>query len=179
MPAYIALLRAINVGGHTVTMEKLRGHFRAMGMQRVGTYIQSGNVFFDSTEEDRLELQRKIENHLAEALGYPVPTCLRTVEELQFAVENSPFKGVDPPPDVRHLIVFAATAFPVPLTFPLVSPKGDYAIVGATPMEAFVEMHLLNGRPGNPIFIEKMLGIKATSRFYHTSIKILAAAMNR
>jgi len=37
-------------------------------------------------------------------------------------------------------------------------------------------MHLQNGRPGNPIFLEKMLGIRATSRFYHTAVKILEAA---
>ena len=44
---YIALLRGINVGGHTVKMERLRGLFGELGLERVRSYIQTGNVFFE------------------------------------------------------------------------------------------------------------------------------------
>ena len=46
MTQYIALLRGINVGGHTVRMEDLRPLFEELGLENVRTYIQSGNVFF-------------------------------------------------------------------------------------------------------------------------------------
>ena len=46
MPRLIAFLRAINVGGHTVTMMKLRKEFEALGLQDVETFIASGNVIF-------------------------------------------------------------------------------------------------------------------------------------
>ena len=49
---YIALLRGINVGGHRVAMVDLRRHFAGLGLTNVGSYIQSGNVFFDSDEAD-------------------------------------------------------------------------------------------------------------------------------
>src|SRR5215831_13131357 len=78
---YVALLRGINVGGHTVTMERLRELFRELGYAGVRTYIQTGNVFFESSEQDVQILRSAIERHLRAALGYEVPTCLRTVEE--------------------------------------------------------------------------------------------------
>ena len=71
---YIALLRGINVGGHQVKMDALRGHFADLGLANVGSYIQSGNVFFDSDEADRYALQARIEDRLRAALGYAVPT---------------------------------------------------------------------------------------------------------
>ena len=174
---YIALLRAINVGGHTVSMEKLRGLFAELNLKNVRSYIQTGNVFFESTE-NRDDLQIKIEQHLRKNLGYDVPTCLRTVEEFEHALASAPFKDTTPDPEDRYLIVFLSSPMPKDTQFPLVSPKQEYEIVGATGQEAFVIMHLLNGKPGNPIYLEKMLTVKATSRFYHTSVKILTAAKN-
>jgi hypothetical protein len=52
---YIALLRRINVGGHTVRMEHLRGLFREIGLADVHSYIQSGNVFFADPAVEREE----------------------------------------------------------------------------------------------------------------------------
>ncbi len=51
MPKYVALLRAINVGGHTVKMDHLRRLFEALGFTNVETFIASGNVIFDSTSK--------------------------------------------------------------------------------------------------------------------------------
>jgi uncharacterized protein (DUF1697 family) len=70
---YIALLRGINVGGHTLTMDELRRHFVALGLGSVRTYIQSGNVFFQADLADRLALADTIERHLRAVLGYDVP----------------------------------------------------------------------------------------------------------
>jgi len=59
---YIALLRAINVGGHNVSMEKLRGLFIDLGLDNVRSYIQTGNVFFlEGIGFFRLNQQGKIE----------------------------------------------------------------------------------------------------------------------
>ena len=48
MPRHIAFLRAINVGGHTVTMDRLRQLFTGLGLKDVETFIASGNVIFSS-----------------------------------------------------------------------------------------------------------------------------------
>ena len=88
---YIAFLRGINIGGHNVKMEHLRELVGELGLTHVRSYIQSGNVFFETTEADRACLTRKIEEHLRAALGYEVPTFLRTVAEVERALRLDPF----------------------------------------------------------------------------------------
>ena len=79
---YIAFLRGINLGGHNVKMDRLRVLFEELGLGDVTTFIASGNVIFDSDERDADTLADRIEAHLAQALGYDVPTFLRTDVEL-------------------------------------------------------------------------------------------------
>lgn len=78
MPRFIAFLRAINVGGHTVKMDELRRLFEALRLKDVETFIASGNVIFGSPATDVDALQRRIEAHLGKSLGYEVKTFLRT-----------------------------------------------------------------------------------------------------
>src|SRR5205823_5661861 len=81
------------------------------------------------------------------ALGYAVPVCLRTVEELERVVSLDPFKGVAVTPDVRLSVTFLAEPAAVALPVPSRTPKGDYELVGKTDAELFVVWHLVNGRP--------------------------------
>ncbi len=174
---YVALLRGINVGGHTIKMDQLRGHFSQLGFGNVRSYIQTGNVFFDSPEQDRANLRTTIESHLLESLGYDVPTCLRTVDELEQVVALDPFQGIDVTADMRLSVNFLAEPTTARLPIPYRTPDGAYELIGQTPSEAFVVWYLQNGRPGNSYgAIEKQLGVPATSRFWHTTGKILAAA---
>jgi len=82
MPKYVAFLRAINVGGHTVKMDHLRLIFEAMGLKNVETFIASGNVIFDSTAKNSKALESKIEEFLQERLGYQVATFIRSTSEV-------------------------------------------------------------------------------------------------
>ena len=95
MQRYIAFLRAINVGGHTVKMERLRELFAELGYARVETFIASGNVIFDSAETSSAVLERAIEQHLERALGYAVATFLRPPAELDAIVRYQPFAAAD------------------------------------------------------------------------------------
>jgi uncharacterized protein (DUF1697 family) len=95
MPKYVAFLRAINVGGHTVKMDYLRTLFEALGLANVETFIASGNVIFDSKSKNALALERKIEKHLQETLGYQVATFLRATSALQEVACYKPFSDVD------------------------------------------------------------------------------------
>ena len=65
---HIAFLRAINVGGHTVKMDHLRQLFESLGLLNVETFIASGNVIFDSPDENVQALEKQIESHLHESL---------------------------------------------------------------------------------------------------------------
>ena len=60
---------------------------------------------------------------------------------------------------------------------PQKTPRGDFELIAMTPTELFVVWYLVNGRPGNGYdHLEKKLGAPATTRFWHTAAKILAAA---
>jgi len=92
MARYVALLRAINVGGHTVTMERLRGLFVSAGFGDVETFIASGNVVFTSPGRAApAALEAKIAKSLEAALGYEVATFVRTTAELRAIAAYRPF----------------------------------------------------------------------------------------
>lgn len=88
---HIAFLRAINVGGRFVKMERLRALFVEMGHADAETFIASGNVIFDGRRAKAERMERAIERHLAAALGYEVATFLRTPAELAAVVRQRPF----------------------------------------------------------------------------------------
>jgi uncharacterized protein (DUF1697 family) len=92
---YAALLRAINVGGHTVKMKELCTLFETMNLSNVRSVIASGNVLFES-RAGAAALETRIEAALRKALGYEVETFLRTPEELDAIVAHDPFGGKDP-----------------------------------------------------------------------------------
>jgi len=91
MPRFIAFLRAINVGGHTVKMADLRVLFEALGHTHVETFIASGNVIFDTVETDPNVLEASIMQHLHASLGYAVETFLRTPAGLADVAQYAPF----------------------------------------------------------------------------------------
>jgi uncharacterized protein (DUF1697 family) len=94
-PRYIAFLRAINVGGHTVTMDRLRALFTACGLSAVETFIASGNVTFESRSKNAGDLERRIERHLRVALGYEVRTFIRSDSELGRVSAHQPVPAAE------------------------------------------------------------------------------------
>jgi uncharacterized protein (DUF1697 family) len=91
MTIFIALLRGINVGGHhTIKMAELKNLLETMGLNNVKTYIQSGNVLFES-EKDAEQLTLEIEAGITKTFGFPVPVILRTSVEFEQIIKNCPF----------------------------------------------------------------------------------------
>lgn len=81
MSIYIALW-GINVGEkHRVNMAELKRTLEETGLKSVRTYIQSGNVLFDSDGEET-ELLEKMEQAIEKRFGFSVPVVLRTSQEL-------------------------------------------------------------------------------------------------
>jgi uncharacterized protein (DUF1697 family) len=91
---YVALLRAINVGGHVVKMDRLRALVEQLDFDDVETVIASGNVLFSSSARSAPALEEKIERHLASALGYEVTTFIRTPSEMHAVADFDPFPGM-------------------------------------------------------------------------------------
>ncbi|WP_433772267.1 DUF1697 domain-containing protein [Bacillus wiedmannii] len=91
MTIYIALLRGINVGGHKVIkMTDLKKVFESIGLKQVKTYIQSGNVAFESKEEMSF-LKERIEREIKNVFDFDVPVMLRTNEEFINTIKHSPY----------------------------------------------------------------------------------------
>ncbi|MGG2067486.1 DUF1697 domain-containing protein [Bacillus sp. S14(2024)] len=94
MAIYIALLRGINVSGHNkIKMAELRHMLETMGLNRVQTYIQTGNVLFESAE-DIESLCFRIENEIKTAFGISITVVLRTSTEFESIIEHCPYTDV-------------------------------------------------------------------------------------
>ncbi|WP_322048970.1 DUF1697 domain-containing protein [Paraburkholderia sp. J67] len=109
MPTYIALLRAVNVGGTgKLPMPELRAMCEALGFTNVRTYIASGNVVFDS-KLTAASVKKRLEQSLEDYAGKPVGVLLRSAAEMAAVLANNPF--ADAPPD-RTVALFLDAAPP-------------------------------------------------------------------
>ncbi|MFY4774291.1 DUF1697 domain-containing protein [Metabacillus sp. RGM 3146] len=91
MALYIALLRGINVGGkNKIKMAELRKIVEEAGLSSVQTYIQSGNVLFESTDNEQ-SVREKMQQAIEAAFGFSVTVILRTAEEIQNTLASCPF----------------------------------------------------------------------------------------
>ena len=103
MPRYIAFLRAINVGGHAVRMQRLKEFFQQLGFADVETFIASGNVIFGSSTKNAAALEEKIEQKLERELGYAVDTFIRSDAEVAKTAAHLPFDTAQPGPSTLYI----------------------------------------------------------------------------
>lgn len=102
---HVAFLRAINVGGHVVKMDRLRALFEELGFDAVETFIASGNVIFDAGRASANAIERRVERHLATSLGYEVATFVRSTIELETISAYEPFGAGVPADGAGSLMV--------------------------------------------------------------------------
>ena len=174
MPRYVALLRAINVGGHVVKMERLRAVFAGLGFSEVETFIASGNVIFSSPERDAAALERRCEAALARALGYAVDTFIRTPEELAAIAAHRPFASEPDPGGGAVYVTF--------VEHPLAATARKQIAALSTPSDEFAckgrevywcrRGNLLDSAVGADM--GKALGGSATMRNRNTIVRLVA-----
>jgi uncharacterized protein (DUF1697 family) len=177
MPNYAAFLRAINVGGHTVKMETLRGLFEALGFSNVETFIASGNVVFDSGHSsDPKALERQIEDSLKAALGYSVATFIRTLPGLAELARYQPFPASSLAAEGSGVyIAFVASSL---------SPQAEQKLLAFNSQADVFHVHgceiywLRQGRFSESEFsgalLEKTIGMPATVRNSTTILKMVS-----
>lgn len=106
MPTNVAFLRGINVGAHNrMTMADLRALFESLGHGNVETYIQSGNVVFETAETDEATLRTDVEAAIVDEFGYDVTVMIRTRDALDAVVEGQPF-GESDADAIRRYVTF-------------------------------------------------------------------------
>ncbi|MBB5571867.1 MULTISPECIES: DUF1697 domain-containing protein [Rhizobium] len=122
MPVYVALLRAVNVGGTgALPMAELKAVCEEIGFTDVKTYIQSGNVLFRS-DRDEAAVQKDLEAALARKMGTSPGVLLRSRQELQAIADGSPFPHAKP----NYLLVnFLPEPAPADALEKLVAPGGE------------------------------------------------------
>ena len=92
MTTYISILRGINVGGHNpVKMDALRLLYAELGYSAIQSYIQSGNIIFNSGLSDIPKLENNIREKIFETFGLNVSVLVMTAGELNTALQNNPF----------------------------------------------------------------------------------------
>ncbi|HLN60655.1 MAG TPA: DUF1697 domain-containing protein [Symbiobacteriaceae bacterium] len=177
MTTYIALLRGINVGGHNIIkMADLRTMLERMGLGFVQTYIQSGNVVFQSEEAEE-PLRRAMEEEIKRVFGFDVPVALRTAAELRAILARCPYPAENLLPGESLLVSLLAAA---------PSPEGvdRLGAVSHEPDEFRLlgrELYLLCRQPIHKSkltnqFFEKKLGVPVTARNWQTMTKLAALA---
>jgi uncharacterized protein (DUF1697 family) len=173
---YIAFLRAINVGGRFIKMEALRGHFAALGLTNVETFINSGNVIFEARAARTTgSLEKKIEAALRQAMGYEVNTFIRSAVEL---AELAAYQPPLPPLPAKGGLYLAFVQAPPG------APVIDKLAAAATAGDQFhvYDRHVYWWRDGgysdSPLSVsgrfEKLLGVPTTVR-NTTTVQKLAA----
>jgi len=99
MPAYVAMLRGVNVTGHnSIKMEQLRELCDRLGFQKVETYVQSGNIVFQTKTENPARLSKRMSESILDSFGFQASVIVRTSKEMENVVANNPFlkeKDVD------------------------------------------------------------------------------------
>lgn len=168
---YISLLRGINVGGHKlIKVADLKAMCEAMGLARVQTFIQSGNVLFSSDEEEE-PLRRRIEQQIQAVFGFDVPVALRTLAQWERIIAACPY-----PPGEEGLCVAVVAEAPTPEGIDrLVAHK----IEGDELSAAGREVYLLYRQPIHKSklttnHLEKKLGVSVTVRNWQTMTKLAA-----
>jgi uncharacterized protein (DUF1697 family) len=177
MTRWVALLRAINVGGHKqVAMADLRDLLTQLGFVDARSLLQSGNLVFRSRARTGAQLERLLEASAAKRLALQTDFFVRTADELKAIVTHNPFSE-EGKRDPGHLVVVFLKAAPVPngvdaLQEAITGPE----IIRARGRQLYIVYPDGMGRSRlTNALIERKLGTRGTARNWNTVLRLDAA----
>jgi uncharacterized protein (DUF1697 family) len=177
MPAFVALLRAVNLGPHNrISMADLKAVAEGCGFSGARTLLQSGNLVFEAKAKASAALEKVLEGALAKELGLKTPVVVRSAAEWRAALDENPFPN-EAKSDPSHLVVMSlkAKCDKTALT------ELSRAIVGREQVKMsgqqlyFVYPDGIGESKLTAALIEKKIGVVGTARNWNTAHKILAA----
>ena len=166
MTTFVALLRAVNVGGTgLLPMKDLSALCTRLGFADVRTYIQSGNVVFRS-DLSEARARKILEEALTERLGKPVDVMIRSGSELRAVLTGNPFP--DAPP-ARVAVLFSSNPVPKSAVREVIAPGGEQAAAGKRELYIFYPA----GMGRSKLKLPPTLG-RTTARNINTVAKLVA-----
>jgi uncharacterized protein (DUF1697 family) len=175
MTQFISLLRGINVAGQKkILMKDLKALYENLGFNKVSTYIQSGNVVFQSDME-KTDIQKTIETAIQAHYQFEVPVLVLTKAEFQHSLINQPFTDIDLENDGSKMMISFLSAQPsaehVETLLTYVNAPERLEINAQT-----LYLHCPNGYGKTKLsnnFVEKKLKLVATTRNLKSVTKLM------
>lgn len=169
---WIALLRGVNIGGNRVPMKELAAALERTGFRSVRTYIQSGNVIFQSAGGTARTLGARIAQLVLDEFGFEPQVMVITAEELARAVRGNPFRGALK--DHKSLHIFFLSEPPTNPDLESLS-KLDAGREAFALKSGVFYLYTPDGFPDSVLRsrIERCLGVHATGRNWRTANELL------
>ena len=164
MNSFIALLRGINVGGHKkILMADLRVLFEKLGFENVRTFIQSGNVVFQTSNENLTNIEDRIKYQVLNEYGIEVPVLVKSYSELKAIIKECPFSDEK-------------------------KEKAYFTFLHKKPQKELIELTNLISCPNEEFLISKMCvyfysssgygNVKCNNNFFEKKLKVAATTRN-
>jgi uncharacterized protein (DUF1697 family) len=162
---YIALLRGINVvGANQLPMKDLAALCGDCGLLKARTWIQSGNVLFESRLKEAA-VQQKLETALHAKMGKKISVMIRTPEEMRAVLDANPFPKEHPS---KVLVAFLDGAMPPNPLAGMVAPGGEQVVAGRREIYIFYPEGM-----GRSRFRLPLKGVSVTMRNINTVGKLV------
>ncbi len=176
MTTYVAFVRAVMIGREGLHRDVLLDLVTAAGGHNPVSYISTGNVSFDVTDDVDLDaLVDELERGITDVVGRPTEVFVRRLDELADLHDRQPFSSTPFPEFQDALVIMFRDAVPDRLHLPIESPRGDWVVFDAGPREVFAVNRDVDGRRQSPGgVVERLAGERMTSRAWSTIERIVS-----
>ncbi|WP_170826875.1 DUF1697 domain-containing protein [Flavobacterium caeni] len=177
MKTYIALLRGINVSGQKlIKMDALRKALTELDFENVSTYIQSGNILFQSKTDDVKKLEKLIHDLIEKHFGFDVSVIVVTPQDLVDTMKSNPFANdhIELPQPYVSFLSDVPTNENTAILKAIDFQKDRFEIVGKN-----LYIHYADGAGQTKLsnaVIEKKLKLTSTARNWKTVLKLIELA---
>lgn len=174
MKQFIALLRGINIGKIKILMKDLRQLMEDEGFQDVQTYIQTGNILFRTDLTDISALESRIEKAIHHQFGFNITVFITERQELEQVIRSQPFKELSEQEKGRIYIALYKGEMEQKLIKDMADKNFEPEIYKiAKKAIYFYSPKSFSDSVINNNFLEKSLGIRATTRNQKTIQKLI------
>jgi uncharacterized protein (DUF1697 family) len=178
MPTWIAMLRAVNVGGRNmISMPRLREALGADGFGEVRTYVQSGNIVARAPQRSSTAVEKRIGALIAKEFGLTVPVVARTPREIAEVIDGNPFPAAaDERPKLLHVTFLAGT----PVADGVTAIQADELTKHCCRVDGrHLYVDYVDGVHGSkltPAYFARRLGVEGTARNWRTVLALAELA---